>query len=689
MIRPIRLCLTFAAAALLFSAGNSLAQVPGLGSDESLAQLVTAEMRAVPEVARPGEQVRLVTTAKVKPGWHIYSVLPQAEFGPFPTSIVTDAPGFTTTGPVYETNPTHQKDTAFGLDLWFHTRAARFYQNLTARTDDPVGTRTVEQRIKFQTCNDRFCTPPRTEKLQATVRIEAGPVRPEYAQMVRTVDYLDNSGHFQEDANSLEGALSGGLLSFLGLAAGFGLLALLTPCVFPMIPVTVTFFTAHTKAGRGVWLALLFGVGLVVSYTGLGLGITFLAGTSGVGQFANSPWVNLLVAAFFILFAFALAGWIAPALPATWVSALDRSASRVQGPIGVILMGVAFTAANFTCTIPFVGTLLLAASQGQVLWPLVGMLVYSTVFALPFVALALFPRWLTVLRGKSGPWLTQLKLILALLEIGAALKFVSNADVIEGWGIVNREALLGLWALISVACGVILLRGSRRPTQADPSVVARAKAWIRSRFFPAERPSPWIILGRTIPGVAFLALAAYLVVGMTGRELDSFTEAYVPPRVSGPVAGGSTGPEVGAVANLPWNRSLEQALATSRATGKPIFIDFTGYTCVNCRWMEKRVFAQDPVLDEFRNRFVLLQLFTDGGPDGEKNQRLQVERFRTLALPYYVILAPDNAVLGTHAGILPSIPGFLDFLANGTRATPASKIATTPDAGSSSVPKRS
>ncbi len=670
-------------ASLLLGADFGLAQGTGFQPDATLERLVELEAHILPESARPGEHVRLVTTAKVRKGWHIYSVQPQGEFGPQPTLLTTHAPGLDLAGPIYETNPAHQRDPAFGLDLWFHSRAARFYQNMRIPAGAAAGSVNVEQQVKYQTCNDRFCTPPRTVSLTAPLTVEPGPVRPEYAAMLRTVDYLDGSGQFRMDADSLEGALAQGLPGFLLLAAGFGLLALLTPCVFPMIPVTVSFFTGQARKGRGgTGLAVLFGLGLIASYTGLGLGMTFFLGATGAGRFATSPWVNLAVAGFFVLFALALLGWVTPALPSGIVQRLDRSAQRVQGPAGVLLMGVAFTAANFTCTMPFVGTLLLAAAQGHVIWPVVGMLVFATVFALPFVALALFPRWVIRLQGRSGAWLNQIKVALGLIEIGAALKFLSNADVVWGLGLLNREVLLGLWALISVVCGIVLVGGvswlgMARPGPRRPAL-ARIRHWLSGHFGGRDTGR---VAGRAmlaVPGVALLLLAAYLTWGVTGQELDAYIEAYLPARVGLSATALASGIGDAEVARLPWNPSLEQALALANRTGKPVFIDFTGYTCVNCRWMEKKVFAKRPVLDTLRDRFVLVQLYTDGGPDGDKNQRLQVERFRTLAMPYYVILAPDNAVLATHAGILPSVPGFLDFLAEGARAAPALRTAGEP-----------
>ncbi len=300
---------------------------------------------------------------------------------------------------------------------------------------------------------------------------------------------------------------------------------------------------------------------------------------------------------------------------------------------------------------PFVGTLLVAATQGQYFWPLIGMLVFSAVFAFPFFLLALFPRFVVGLRGRSGNWLVQLKVVLGLVELGAALKFLSNADLIWQWGVFDREVVLGLWALLGVVSALILLGLLPWPGIAVTH----------------RRPLRMASAG------ALLAVGLYAALGLTGRELDAYTESYLPPDLSAGatqarIQGGSADyVEAAALHALPWHPTLAPALAQAQASGRPVFIDFTGYTCVNCRWMEKKVFAARPVFEAFRERFVLAQLYTDGGDHAEENQRLQVERFRTLALPYYVVLSPDNAVLATHAGIMPTPADFLQFLAEAER----------------------
>jgi thiol:disulfide interchange protein DsbD len=639
--------------ALMFAALLLLPGVAGaqsfFGDDVKVPDvLATFETVIEPATARPGEHVRLIVTADITDGWYLYSVVPQGEFAPPPTKFELEPGTLEPLGPFYETNPTVKKDKVFGLTLAFHPDAARFYQNFRVPEDGAPGWQYVAGNLRYQVCNNKICTPPTREPINVGLMVEQGPVRPALAYMQRTIDYLDGDGNFKIDADTLAGALSGGLGAFLLLAVGFGLLSLLTPCVFPMIPITVSFFTAEAKRSRrGVLkLALLFAGGIIVTYTGLGLILTFLVGATGVSQFATSPWVNLAVAGFFTFFALSLMGMFDLALPAGWVQGLDNKARVLKGPVGVLLMGAAFTATSFTCTMPFVGTLLIAATQGQVLWPLVGMLVFSTVFAVPFFLLALFPKFVVGLRGRGGNWLVQLKVALGLVELAAAIKFVSNADLIWQWGIFDREVTLALWAALSALTALILL------------------GWIPWPGVAVTARGP----GRQAVGGAFFALAVYLALGVGGRELDSYTEAYAPPTlVSEAVAAVGT-PRLaggGKVHELPWLVSLEAGLARARETEQPIFIDFTGYTCVNCRWMEKNVFADPGVYETFKNEFVLVQLFTDGGENAAANQKLQIERFRTLALPYYVILSPDNAVLAKHAGIMASPAEFMAWLNRG------------------------
>jgi thiol:disulfide interchange protein DsbD len=455
-------------------------------------------------------------------------------------------------------------------------------------------------------------------------------------------------------AGSLGALASDGLWRFLLLAAGFGLLALLTPCVFPMIPVTVSFFMGeHRGSWRPVGTALAFGGGIVAAFTGAGLLMAVLLGVSSVNRFAASPWLNLALAGFFVVFALALLGALAPALPPGLVQRLHGADARLSGPLGLVVMGVAFTATAFTCTAPFVGTLLVAAAQGAVLWPVLGMAVFSGVFALPFVLLAMFPSALARLRGRSGPWMVEVKTVLGIVELGAALKFVSNADQVWQWGIFTREVLLVLWALVALAVATVLLWSMLR-RHAGP------RGWLS--------PRPALVL-------AALAVAVYLGYGARPRELSNLVESYLPPSGT-PLAAAGTSPlddhvPIGAVQGLPWRDSLPAALAEARATGRPVFVDFTGYTCINCRWMEHAIFTDRAVYEALRDRFVLVRLYTDGGPEGAENQQLQAESFASVALPFYVILSPTRTLLARQAGVVRTGAAFLAFLRPAVSATAA------------------
>ena len=653
--------------ATVLGATTVQAQITVLGGGEDAPipeRLITFDTRLEPTDARPGENVRLIISGRIEKGWYTYSLVPvEDEFAPPPTRLKITPGPLALDGIPYETNPTLKTDKVFGIPLAFHPNAVRFYQNMRVPEGGFSGAADVQADVRYQVCNNKFCTPPRTETLTASLTLGEGPPRPAHAFPQRTIDYVDAEGNFRIDADTLEGALAGGLGTFLLIAAGFGLLALLTPCVFPMIPVTVSFFTSAAERGNAavLRLALLFAAGIILTSTGTGLILTFLLGAAGVSQFATSPWVNMAVAFFFVLFALGLMGVFEMSAPQGLVQRVNRLSGDLKGPVGVILMGMAFTITSFTCTMPFVGTLLVAATQGDIFWPLVGMLVFSTVFAFPFFLLALFPRLVLRLRGKGGNWMVQIKVVLGLVELMAALKFVSNADLIWQWGFFDRELLLALWALLGMLSALLLLGLLPWP---GVQVTRRGA-------------------GRLAFGGAFVALALYLSLGLFGRELDAYTEAYLPPDLSDQAAmrGGADGVDFVAsetLEALPWHPNLPPAQAEALQTGQPLFVDFTGYTCVNCRWMEKKIFAARPVYEALQTHFVLGKFYTDGGDFGEENQQLQVERFRTLALPYYVILSPDGAVLARHAGIMPKPADFLAFLEQGrARLQPAKAPAGT------------
>ena len=420
-------------------------------------------------------------------------------------------------------------------------------------------------------------------------------------------------------------------VGFLWLAATTGLLSLLTPCVFPMVPVTIAYFsTPHVNGSFSLRRPLLFGLGIVATFTVLGLALAAIFGAAGLNRFASDPWVNLTLAALFLAFAANLFGWVNAPVPWRLATAADR-ASRDAAPgssLGALIMGATFTLTSVTCTAPFVGTLLVLASRGSWATPVAGMIVYSTAFALPFVLLALVPRSVSRL-PRAGAWLQTLRVLIGLLEIGAAIKFVSNTDMVLGWGVFTRNVVLLSWSALAIVGALYLGRNVQR------------------RVWRLEETAPI--------GISIL-LAVWLVSGLNGRALPQI-EAFLPP--SGPtrVIASASGESSTWMLN-----DYQGALDAARSKGKLVFVDFTGYTCTNCRWMEANIFNRPDVGAEL-GQFVLARLYTDGdGELYERQQAFQEKTFGTVALPLYAIMTSDGKVRATFSGLSRNPAEFIAFL---------------------------
>ena len=431
--------------------------------------------------------------------------------------------------------------------------------------------------------------------------------------------------------------------AFFWLAISAGAFALITPCVFPMIPITASYFAKHGGDSRQAALknAVLFGGGIIGTFTAVGLATSVLVGAAGMSRFAASPWVNLAIAAMFAVFAFNFFGFYEIRIPSGVLNRLDSlTRDRASsGGLGAVLMGGTFAVTTFTCTAPFVGTLLVLASQGQWQQPVVGLLLFSSTFAVPFFFLALAPRVLGKL-PRSGGWLTSVKVVLGLIELGAALKFVSNADLVLGWGIFSRQVVLVSWAVL---CGVIAvyLVGVRFPVRAT------------------TRPHA---IGATL-AAGFAIFGIWLGLGLDGRPLGE-VEPFLPPRAEDTPAGALAMAERGEEHDgLHWYQNdLVGALAAAREGGNRVFIDFTGYTCTNCRWMESNMFTIPEVTEQLE-RFVLARLFTDGeGEVYEDQMDYQKEKFGTIALPLYAVLDGEGETIATFLGLTRDREEFLEFL---------------------------
>jgi thiol:disulfide interchange protein len=421
---------------------------------------------------------------------------------------------------------------------------------------------------------------------------------------------------------------------FFWLAASTGLLSLLTPCVFPMVPVTIAYFSTPDRQNpRGLRRALLFAVGIVGTFTILGLALAAVFGAAGLNRFAADPWVNLGLAAIFLAFAANLFGWFEIGIPWRVSNAADR-VTREATPgssLGALVMGATFTLTSVTCTAPFVGTLLVLASQGSWTTPIAGMLVYSTAFALPFFLLAAAPGLVSHL-PRAGEWMRTLRVLIGLLEIAAAIKFVSNADLVLGWGIFTRDVVLIGWAALALAGAGFLGRNPGKRV--------------------AQRRSGAVVIA---PVAVALLVAAWLASGIGGRQLTQ-VEAFLPPPLSTTLAS-STGEAPVWILN-----DYSAARTDARASGKLVFVDFTGYTCTNCRWMEANIFTRPDVSAEL-GRFVLSRLYTDGEGDiYEQQQAFQEKTFGTVALPLYAVVDADGKIRATFSGLTRNPADFIAFL---------------------------
>ena len=420
---------------------------------------------------------------------------------------------------------------------------------------------------------------------------------------------------------------------FFWLAASTGLLSLLTPCVFPMVPVTIAYFsTPNHDRSHGLRRAVLFALGIVATFTILGLALAAFFGAAGLNRLAADPWVNLVLAALFLIFAANLFGWLKIGIPWRVTNAADRAArDTVPGSsLGALVMGATFTLTSVTCTAPFVGTLLVLASQGSWATPIGGMLVYSSAFALPFFLLAAAPGLVSHL-PRAGEWMRTLRVLIGLLEVGAAIKFVSNADLVLRWGIFTRDVVLVGWSVLALAGAAYLgrdllsklRRGEMRPLGVASIVIA-------------------------------VLVAGWLASGIGGRTLPQ-VEAFLPPAKPTALASSDEAP-VWLLNDYPG------AQAAARSSGKLLFVDFTGYTCTNCRWMEANIFGRPDVSAEL-GQFVLSRLYTDGDGDlYERQQAFQEKTFGTVALPLYAVLDADGKVRATFSGLTRNPAEFIAFL---------------------------
>lgn len=631
---------------------------------------------------KSGEQALLRLRAEVEPGWHLYHPLMSPDLGvpvqvtsvkgamrPIPATLLS------TRGAV----ELHEENLIPGKTSFLLWLGGNVEFTLPVLVDGEPGVSNAELGVRWQTCTESLCNPSQLTTLSLPVTIRHGGARlPEPAPVAVSPESppespappspepepADGAGSPAaappaSERSAAELALGQGFLAFLAAAVLAALFSLATPCVFPMIPITVSFFTKRSEAGKGQPLpnALAYGAGIVLTFVGLGLGITALYGAGGINSLASNPFLNLALAALFVVFALSLLG-LYDINPPRWLQArLSAATARGQARAGygpVMLMAVAFSVTAFTCTVAFVGGLLALAANGAWFYAFAGMTVYALVFAAPFVVLALFPSALAKL-PRAGGWMEDVKVAMGFLELIFALKFFSNADFVWDLQILTRPVVIALTAIPIVMWASCLFRVFRTPHQ-----------------FEHEKPGP----GRVALGALALAAGAYVLNGLRGATYHGPLEGYFPPPSYGvtlPAGAGDDPVHVGesvklGPANLRWFESYPEAFQRAADLRKPLFLDFTGVTCINCRRMENNIFPHDQVRPLLQ-QYVRAELWVDKPPYGDWNKQYQIERFHSPQQPQYVILDPrTDRVVEMVDGYRPDAAGFAAFLQRGLDA---------------------
>ena len=581
-----------------------------------------------PATGAPGGKVVLKLTAKLAEGWHLYSpTTPKG--GPIVTTIsLADSPVIESYK-LFEPKPDRRPDANFGIDTETFEGDVGFVFEALVKNSAAAGPVELTANVRYQACTSKECRPPKKKTAVATLTVAAGAAAalPVPAGMIevspKAAVPVKAAGGKEED-----------LLPFLLTALGFGLASIFTPCVFPMIPITMSYFLKRDSGSRsdGLIQAGIFCGGIIVLFCLLGFAATAIAGPFGVVQLSSSVWVNAFISTLFFVFGLSLLGAFEITLPSGLLTKLD-SASRQGGTLGTLLMGLTFSLTSFACVGPFVGTLLAGSIQAKGARPMLGMMFFAIGLAAPFFLLAVFPGYLKKL-PRSGGWLARVKVVMGFIIIAAMFKYLSNIDLVMHWGFLTRERFLAAWFVLTVLAGLYLL------------------GFLRLEGVKAD---DHLGVGRLLMATAFLIFGISLLPGMFGRRLGEL-DAYVPPAAEGTVCAANEGGPV-------WmTNQYDEALAKAKAENKLVFVNFTGVTCTNCHWMRQNLFPKPEIAGLLKD-FVMVELFTDGtGAIDEKNQKLEESMFHTVSLPFYAIVTPDGKIVATFAGLTKNPQEFVTFL---------------------------
>lgn len=562
--------------------------------------------------------------------------------GPIITTITVENHPAIARWVIYQPPAERKFDPNFGIETDTYGGRVRFYILIQLAAEADPGRLEFGTRMRYQLCTDTECLPPRPMKAAAAVEVAAGGQREAGAIPANYVEFRPGEPAPVATAGRpasppVEPAGGQGLGSFLAVAFALGLAAVFTPCVFPMIPITISFFLNQGAGSRGEALkqAIVFSLGIIVLFTALGFGLSAALGPFAVVQLAASPWVNLFISGIFFVFALSLLGAFEITLPSGLLTKLNAASGR-GGILGTLLMGLTFSLTAFACVGPFVGTLLAASVQGERLQPALGMLLFGSGLALPFFFLALFPGYLQRL-PRSGAWMARVKIVMGFLVLAAMLYYLSRVDQVWGWELLTRERFIAFWVLFFALPGLYLL------------------GFLRMEGIKADAP---VTTGRLLVGTLFLGLAIGLIPGMFGARLGEMEPFLPAPATDSGFGTGSQSPSA-----KWWKDDYAGALAEARQSGKPLLVSFTGYACTNCKWMKRNLFTRGEVAEAL-SRFVLLELYTDGADAASaENQKRQESQYQTVAIPFYAIVDASEQTRATFAGLTKDSAEFLAFLA--------------------------
>ena len=632
-------------------------------------------------------EAEIVFSGRIEAGWHIYSTNLGSN-GPTEASFhVNKADGIELVGKLMPRgNEKSHFDAMFGMNVRYFEGTAQFVQKI--RFTKP--TYTIDAYLEYGVCSDENCLPPgevalkksgkspavaaATEPAAAEVAEAAAPVVADSTvapadSAVAPVTASTETLWWQPVTEQLEALDSEANIANHSLwyifIVGFigGLLALVMPCIWPIIPMTISFFLKRAKDDRrkGIKDAMTYGLSIVVIYLGLGLLITAIFGPSKLNELSTSAVFNVILFLLLLVFAFSFFGWFEIKLPDRWANAVDSKASSTTGLISIFLMAFTLVLVSFSCTAPIIGLLLVqTVTTGDWLAPTIGMLGFALALALPFTLFALFPSWLKS-APRSGSWMTTIKVVLGFVELAFSLKFLSVADLAYGWHLLDREVFLSLWIVIFGAMGLYLIGKLKFQEDAVGGEIDK------------PMPVPCIMAG-----LCAIAFAIYMVPGLWGAPCKAIS-AFAPPINTQDFNLNTKTVEA-------HYHSYEEGMAAAKAQGKPVLIDFTGFGCVNCRKMEAAVWTDPTVADMLNNQYVLISLYVDDKTPlaepvevslngqqrtlrtvGDKWSYLQASKFGANAQPYYIAIDNDGRPLNHAYGFKEDVAAYIDYLQQGLK----------------------